>query len=129
MHGPPGGPLHHASHKQSVIFTLPADEFELNGQAVQFAVPEESLYVSVGQATHEPPSGPVKPRSHRQFVIDALHAGAAEFAGHTVHIALASGAYCPAAHTAHAALLSAAKFGEYVPTEQLVHVAVPFDAL
>ena len=128
IHGPPSGPEHHASHKQSVIFVLASEELEFNGHPVQFTVPFESLYMPVRQATHGPPFGPVYPMLHRQFVIDPLHAGAAEFAGHTVQFALASDAYCPAAHTAHV-LLSAAKVGEYVPTEQGVQFAAPFVAL
>ena len=61
MHGPPPGPAHHASHVQSVMFLLPADELELSGQSVQFAEPFVSLYVPAAQAPHGPPSGPVKP--------------------------------------------------------------------
>ena len=59
MHGPPRGPLHHASHMQSVMFWLPADEFEFSGQRVQFAVPLESLYVPGRQALHWPFESPV----------------------------------------------------------------------
>ena len=107
---------------------LASDEFEFNGHPVQFAAPLESLYVPTRQATHAPPFGPVNPKLQRQFVMNPLPAGAAEFAGHTVQFALASGAYCPAAHTAHV-LLSAAKVGEYVPTEQRVQFAAPLESL
>ena len=69
IHGPPLGPLHHASHTQSVMLPLPADEFELSGQAVHFAVPEEFLYVPAGHIEHcpleAPVAGPVKPELHR----------------------------------------------------------------
>lgn len=85
--------------------------------------------MSAGQATHGPPSGPVNPPSQRQFVTSALHAGAAEFAGHIVQLALPSAAYCSGGHISHVILLSAAAVGEYVPTEQLVHVALPLEAL
>ncbi len=70
MQGPPRGPLHHASHMQSVMFWPPADEFEFSGQRVQFAVPLESLYVPGRQALHwpfkSPVSGPVYPVLHKQ---------------------------------------------------------------
>jgi hypothetical protein len=66
---------------------------------------------------------------HRQSVIDPLHVGAAEFAGHTTQLALPSAAYCPAGHIVHVVLLSAATAGEYVPTEQFVQSALPFEAL
>ena len=59
MQGPPGGPSHHASHVQSVMFPLPADEFEFSGQLVQFAVPFEFLYVPGRQALHWPLEAPV----------------------------------------------------------------------
>ena len=98
-------------------------------QFVQYALPFVVLYVPAGQATHGPPFGPVYPVLHRQFVMSPLRSGAAEFAGHTVHFALACGAYSPAAHIAHVVLLSAATLAEYVPTEQLVHAALPFEAL
>jgi hypothetical protein len=58
-----------------------------------------------------------------------LHTGAAEFAGHTSQIALASGAYCPASHISHVSSLSAATVGEYVPIEQFMQSALPFEAL
>jgi hypothetical protein len=49
---------------------LPADEFEFTGQLVQFALPEEFLYVPDGQIVHcpfkSPLSGPVYPGLHRQ---------------------------------------------------------------
>ena len=96
---------------------------------MQFALPLESLYVPEEQATHGPPSGPVYPVLHRQFVMSPLHAGAAEFAGHTSQIALASGAYCPASHISHVSSLSAATVGEYVPIEQFMQSALPFEVL
>jgi hypothetical protein len=129
MHGPPAGPEHHASQKQSMMSALPADELEFSGQRVQVALPFVGLYVPEGQATHSPPSGPVNPLLHRQFVISPLHSGAAAFSGHIVQFALASAAYCPAAHISHVASLSAATAGEYVPTEQLLHAALPFESL
>jgi hypothetical protein len=62
---------------QSVIFPLPADEFELSGQAVQFAVPFEFLYVPGRHALHwpldAPVSGPVYPVLHEQSIVDRQH--------------------------------------------------------
>jgi hypothetical protein len=129
MHGPPFGPEHHASHMQSVMFSLPTDEFELSGQRVQAALPFVGLYVPGTQCTHGPPLGPVKRVLHRQFVMSPLRASAAEFAGHIVQLALPSAAYCSASHISHVALLSAATVGEYRPTEQLVQAALPFESL
>jgi len=96
---------------------------------VHDALPVDDLNVPAAQGAHGPPFGPVNPPLQRQFVMNPLRAGAAEFAGHTVQFVLASGAYCPAAHAAHVALLSAAKVVEYVPTEHLVQLSVPFEAL
>jgi hypothetical protein len=74
IQGPPRGPLHHASHTQSVMFWLPADEFEFSGQRVQFEVPLESLYVPGRQALHwpleTPVSGPVYPVLHEHSIVD-----------------------------------------------------------
>jgi hypothetical protein len=129
MHGPPFGPEHHASHMQSVMFSLPTDEFEFSGQSVQAALPFVGLYVPGTQSTHGPPSGPVKRVLQRQFVISPLRASAAAFAGHIMQLALAAAAYCSAGHISHVILLSAATVGEYIPTEQLVQSALPFEAL
>jgi len=129
MHGPPFGPEHHASQTQSVMFSLPTDEFELSGQRVHAALPFVGLYVPGTQFTHAPPFGPVKRVLHRQSVTSPLRASAAEFAGHIVQLALASAAYCSAGHILHVILLSAATVGEYVPIKQFVQFAEPFEAL
>ncbi len=67
-HGPPFGPVLPALHTQLLRFMLPADEFELTGQLVQFALPEEFLYVPDGHIVHcpleAPLSGPVYPVLH-----------------------------------------------------------------
>ena len=69
-HGPPPGPAHHASHAQSVMLPLPADEFEFSGQVAHAAGPDAFLYVPGGQALHcpfeAPVSGPVYPVLHEQ---------------------------------------------------------------
>jgi len=79
MQGPPGGPLHHASHTQSVTSPLAADEFEFSGQRVQFAVPFEFLYVPGRQALHwpleAPESGPVYPVLHKHCTVFSFVTG------------------------------------------------------
>jgi hypothetical protein len=51
------------------MLPLPADDFELSGQAVQLAVPEEFLYVPAAHIEHcpleAPVAGPVKPALHK----------------------------------------------------------------
>ena len=73
-HGPPFGPVLPALHMQLLRFMLPDDEFELSGQLVQFALPEEFLYVPDGQIVHcpfeAPASGPVYPVLHEQAMPD-----------------------------------------------------------
>ena len=58
---------------------LPADEFELSGQAVQLAVPEEFLYVPAGHMEHcprdAPVAGPVKPALHKHCMALLLATG------------------------------------------------------
>ena len=76
-HGPPPGPAHHASHAQSVMLPLPADEFEFSGQVAHVALPVTFLYVPVGHALHwpleAPKSGPVYPVLHEHNIADKQH--------------------------------------------------------
>jgi len=103
-HGPPFGPEHHASHMQSVMLPLPADEFELSGQAVQFAVPFVALYVPGRQALHwpleAPVSGPVYPVLHEQSIVE-IFCGLLFRAQQSVEFTVPERDLYPAGHALH----------------------------
>jgi hypothetical protein len=111
-------PYRHANttcrEEQLVKDALPADEVELDGQAmhvelpedptaveyvpapqsVQVAVPFKVLYFPATHAAHGPPFGPVDPALQVQLVKAALPAGELELVGQTVHDA---SVVCPVA--------------------------------
>jgi hypothetical protein len=123
VHVPPSGPVHPVLQVQLVKVTLPTDELEFDGQAIQIeltaleyvpapqsvhtADPVEDLYFPATHAVHEPPSGPVHPALQVQLVKEF------EFDRQTLHAELAE---------APTAL-------EYVPSEQSVHRDDPVNDL
>jgi hypothetical protein len=90
---------------QSVIFPLPADEFELSGHPVQFAVPFVALYVPAGHIAHcpldAPVSGPVYPVLHAQLVVEFALKGALFRAQQSSTVVVPTNALNPTGHAVH----------------------------
>jgi len=121
---------------QSVIFPLPADEFEFSGQAVQLAVPFEFLYVPGRQALHwpleAPVSGPVYPVLHEHSIVERPQDGATPYTSTSPScsrpdVSIDIRTYLPdPSHTC--VLITGAVIAPFCPVAQFVNVTPSFES-